>query len=124
MVPVLRAWTFWIHAFRQEECREDMERMVFGRMRQASGNQHANALFRDAGDGTVEVIVLSVWDSIEHVKAFAGPDYLQPMIPPSHLGRVFDREPSVHHFAMTDLPPALQGCWLGRPAPVSLVAED
>jgi hypothetical protein len=109
MESVLRAWTFWIHAFRQAECREDMEREVFSRMRQAAGNQYANALFRDAGDGdgTIEVVVLPVWDSIDHIRAFAGPGYLQPVIPPAHLGKVADREPSVHHFAMADLPPSL-----------------
>jgi heme-degrading monooxygenase HmoA len=73
---VLRAWTFWIPAHYQAECQDDMERMVFSRMRQAVGNQHTKALFRDAGDGTVEVIVLSVWDSMAHIKAFMGPHFL------------------------------------------------
>jgi hypothetical protein len=111
MSHILRAWTFWIHADLEDECRSDMERLVFGRMRQAPGNLRVNALFNDAGDGTVEVVVLSLWESMEHIRAFAGPLYLQPVIPPAYLGKVFDREPRVHHYAVTDLPSSLQG-WL------------
>ena len=108
MSHVLRAWTFWIHAAIEPQCREDMERMIFARMRQAPGNRRAKALFRHEGDGTVEVTVLSLWDSMAHIQAHVGPNHLQPVIPPSHLGQVFDREPRVHHYAMNDLPPALQ----------------
>ena len=63
--------------------------MILKRMRSAPGNQRASSLFNNAGDGTVEVVVLSVWNSMEDIKAFAGPNYLQPTIPPSHVGRVF-----------------------------------
>ena len=111
MDHVLRAWTFWIHAHLQDECRADLEHFVFRQMRQAPGHQRVCALFRDAGDGTLEVMVLSLWDSIAHIQAFAGPDYLQPVILPAHLDKVFDREPTVHHFAMSSVPPALRG-WM------------
>ena len=52
--------------------------------------------------------MLSVWDSLEHIKAFAGPNYLQPTISPAHLGKVFDKEPMVHHYAMNEIPPSLR----------------
>lgn len=104
MNTVLRTWTFWIHAAIQEECRNDLEAFVLNRMRQSPGNQRASALFRDAGDGTLEVVVLSVWDSMKDIQNFAGPDYLKPMIPASHQGKVFDREPTVHHYPMNEAP--------------------
>ena len=109
MNQILRTWTFWIHAVIEEECRTDVEQMILSRMRLAPGNQRAISLFNNAGDGTVEVVVLSVWDSLEHIKAFAGPNYLQPTIPPSHLDRVFDKEPTVHHYATNEVPPSLRG---------------
>lgn len=109
MNQILRTWTFWIHAAIEEECRRDVEQMILSRMRLAPGNRRASSLFNHAGDGTVEVVVLSIWDSMEHIKAFAGPNYLQPTIPPSHLGKVFDKEPAVHHYAMSEVPPSLQG---------------
>lgn len=109
MSQILRTWTFWIFAVIEDECRDDIERMVLCRMRTAPGNRRASALFNNAGDGTVEVVVLSIWDSMAHIEAFVGPNYLQPTIPPSHLGKVFDKEPAVHHYAMTEIPAALQG---------------
>lgn len=51
--------------------------------------------------------MLSVWDSLNHIKAFAGPNYLQPTIPPSHAGKVFDKDSAVHHYAINEVPPSL-----------------
>ena len=62
MSQILRTWTFWIFAVIEDECRDDIERMVLSRMRTAPGNRRASALFNNAGDGTVEVVVLSIWD--------------------------------------------------------------
>ena len=81
MSQILRSWTFWIHSTQIEEYREDMERMVFVHLRHARGNKLVRALFRYAGDGTAEVTVLSLCKSIENIRAFVGPSYLQPVIP-------------------------------------------
>ena len=104
MSQILRTWTFWIHAAIEDECRQDVEQMVLVRMRAAPGNQRASVLFKSEGDGTIEVVVLSVWESLDQIKAYAGPEYLQPTIPPSHLSKVFDREPAVHHYAINEIP--------------------
>jgi hypothetical protein len=109
MTQILRTWTFWIHVAIEDECRNDVERMILPRMRAALGNRRASVLLKNAGDGTVEVVVLSVWESLDHIKAFVGPNYLQPTIPPSHLSKVFDKEPAVHHYAMNDIPPSFRG---------------
>ena len=109
VTQILRIWTFWIHAAIEDECRNDVERMILPRMRAAPGNQRASVLLKNAGDGTVEVVVVSVWESLDHIKAFAGPNYLQPIIPPSHLHKVFDREPAVHHYAINAVPLSLRG---------------
>ena len=93
----------------EDECRQDVEQMVLARMRAAPGNKRASILFKSEGDGTFEVVVLSVWESLDHIKAFAGPNYLQPTIPPSHLSKVFDKEPTVHHYAINEIPPSLRG---------------
>jgi len=113
MSQILRTWTFWIHVAVEEECRNDVEQEVLTRMRLAPGNRRASVLFKDPRDGTLEVVVLSVWDSLEHIKAYAGPNYLQPTIPPSHLGKVFDKEPAVHHYRMNEIPPSLRDWTLG-----------
>ncbi len=116
MDNILRAWTFWIHDFRQQECSADLEAFVLSRMRAARGNRRASALFRNVADGTVEVVVLSVWNSIGDIRAYAGPDYLLPTIPLTHEDKVFDREPTVHHYSMNDAPRDLLELFDNRPA--------
>lgn len=108
MNQILRTWTFWIHAVDEDDCRTVVEQLILARMRLASGNRRASVLFNDARDGTLEVVVLSVWDSLDHIKTFAGPNYLQPTISPVHLSKVFDNEPTVHHYAMNEIPPSLR----------------
>ena len=104
MSQILRTWTFWIHEAIEEECRRDVEQMVLTRMRAAPGNQRASVLLNNAGDGTVEVSVLSLWESLAHIVAFAGPNYLQPTISSDHEAKVFDREPTVRHYPISEAP--------------------
>jgi heme-degrading monooxygenase HmoA len=42
--------------------------------RSTPGNRAAYALRRDAEDGTVHVLTVTHWDSLEAVRAFAGPE--------------------------------------------------
>jgi hypothetical protein len=108
MNSILRTWTFWIHAADQQDCREDLKVHVLEPMRQASGNQRASAVFHDAGDGKLEVAVLSVWNSMKKIQEFFGDDYVRPMISPEHQSRVIDLEPAVRHYHMTNAPLWLQ----------------
>lgn len=78
MNNILRAWTFWIRTPLREECREYLERTKLKELAAAPGSQRAAALFRDLGDGTTEVVVVSVWDSVQSIRAFVGDDYLKP----------------------------------------------
>ena len=109
---ILRAWTFWIRTHLREECREYLEGTKLIELRETPGCQRAAALFRDLSDGTVEVVVVSVWDSMASIHAFAGGEPLKPSIDPKDREKLFDREPTVRHYAMSDqsaialLPPA------------------
>ncbi len=102
MDNILRAWTFWIHAHLHEECREYLESTKLKELSATPGCQRAAALFRDLSDGTTEVVVVSVWDSMESIRAFAGDEPLKPTIDPKDREKLFDREPTVRHYAMSD----------------------
>jgi hypothetical protein len=102
MDKIFRVWTFWIHAHLREECRVHLDNTVLKAMSAAQGNERATALFRDMGDGTTEVVVASVWESFAMIRQFAGPDYLQPAIDPGDRKKLFEREPTVRHYAITD----------------------
>lgn len=98
---ILRAWTFWIRTHLTDECRAHLESTKLLEMGRALGNQRAAALFRDLGDGTTEVVVVSVWDSMECIRAFSGDDHMQPSIDVADRAKLFDREPTVRHYAIS-----------------------
>lgn len=102
MEPILRAWTFWIHAHLREECREHLERTKLPELRGTPGNQRAAALFRDVGDGSTEVVVVSVWESMDSILAFTNNAPQIPSIAPEDQQKLFDREPTVRHYPLSD----------------------
>lgn len=102
MNPILRTWTFWIRTAVEAECRAYLETVKLNEMRAAPGNCRAAALFRDREDGTTVVVVMSVWDSMESVRAFSGNDHEAPSIDPADRGKIFDLEPKVRHYLMSD----------------------
>ena len=99
---ILRTWTFWIRTELREECRLHLEATKLKEMNAAPGNERAAALFRDLGDGTTEVAVVSVWESMEAIRRYVGTEPLQPSIDAEDRKKLFDREPIVRHYAMTD----------------------
>ncbi|MBU1357542.1 MAG: antibiotic biosynthesis monooxygenase [Gammaproteobacteria bacterium] len=103
MDKILRTWTFWIRSDLRDECREHLEATKLKEMRAATGNHRAAALFRDREDGTTVVVVMSVWDSMESIRAFSGGDHEQPSIDPADLKKIFDRDHRVGHYSMSDV---------------------
>jgi len=100
MSPILRTWTFWIHASQREECRLHLEATKLPQMRMQPGNRRAAAIFRDLGDGATEVVVMSIWDSMASIEAFVGQDLMAPTIDAGDRPKLFDHEPQVRHYPM------------------------
>jgi len=100
MNHVMRAWTFWIRSELRDECREHLDKTKLPELRGAPGNLRASAIFRDLDDGTTEVVVASLWDSLDSIRAFAGPDYLRPTIDPRDKGKLIDRDVIVRHYSI------------------------
>ena len=103
MSPILRTWTFWIHTALREECRLHLEATKLAELRSQPGNRRAAAVFRDRDDGTTEVVVMSVWDAMACIEAFAGKALLAPTIDPNDRPKLFDHEPQVQHYSMESL---------------------
>ncbi len=102
MDKIFRAWTFWIRTALREECRHYLDTVKLKEMNAAPGNERAAALFRDLGDGTTEVAVVSVWESMDAIRGYVGTEPLQPSIDAEDRKKLFDREPIVRHYAMSD----------------------
>jgi len=99
---VLRAFTFWIRSHLRDECNAYLESTRLKELRSAPGIQRAAAVFRDLGDGTTEVIVMSVWNSMESILAFAGTEPLKPIVETNIQHKLFDREPTVRHYSLSE----------------------
>src|SRR5450432_1577604 len=72
-------------------CHEHFAKTVLPQLRALEGFQSAQVLER-ASDGETQVVVATVWDSIDAVKAFAGEDYARAVVEPvvSDLLQRFD----------------------------------
>lgn len=99
---ILRAFTFWIRTSLRDECRAYLESTKLKELAQAPGCRRSAALFRNLGDGTTEVVVVSLWQSIDCIKAAFAEDFQQPGIDSAVRHKLFDREPTVRHYAIND----------------------
>lgn len=98
---ILRSWTFWIHTHLREECQEYMENYKLKEMNAAPGNERATAIFRDLGDGSTEVAVISIWESMDMIRRFVRTEH-QPSIHPEDRAKLLDRDPVVRHEVLSD----------------------
>ena len=71
-------------------------------MRAAPGNLRVSAVFRERKDGTTVVVVMSIWDSWESIRALVGDDQDQPWIAPEELAQLFDSDNKVGHYFLSD----------------------
>ena len=62
-------------------CGDHFSKTVLPQLRALTGFLDANVLVRSLGDGT-EVVVATVWESIDAVRAFAGDEYEKAVVEP------------------------------------------
>jgi heme-degrading monooxygenase HmoA len=76
--------------------------------RDTPGNRGA-AVLRRVVDGRAEFVVLSLWDSVEAVRAFAGADPGRAVFFPDDARYLVDRDLHVDHFDLVYAAGALAG---------------
>lgn len=82
-----------------EYCRRHFPETVLPQLRALDGFLDANVLVRSSGNET-EVVVATVWESIEAVKAFAGDDYERAVVEPI-VGDLLERfDEHATHFTL------------------------
>ena len=69
--------------------------------RQTPGNRAAYLLRREEGDRT-EFVALTLWDSLDAVKAFAGDDVERAVFYPQDDRFLVDRETVARHYEVID----------------------
>jgi heme-degrading monooxygenase HmoA len=100
MARIVRVWKGYGTADGvQQYCEQHFTRSVLPQLRALGGFLGANVLVRSTGKET-EVIVATVWESLDSVKAFAGEDHDLAVVEPivgDLLNRFDDR---VTHFTV------------------------
>jgi hypothetical protein len=80
-------------------CREHFSKTVLPQLRKVEGFLDANVLVRSSESET-HVVVTTVWDSIDSVKAFAGEDYGKAVVEPIVRDLLERFDDDVTHFTV------------------------
>jgi heme-degrading monooxygenase HmoA len=105
---IARMWRGVVRTDRIAEYVEIVERTGMTEYRATPGNRGAQVLTRDLGDGRSEIVTLSWWDTLDHIRAFAGADVEVAKYYPEDDEFLEEREHTVAHFEVAD-PAGLPG---------------
>lgn len=94
---IVRMWKARTTPLKSGEYVEHATRKVFPALGAIAGHRGAY-LLRRAVDGAVEFVVLTLWDSMEAVRKFAGPKPEKAVVEPEARAALTDFDESVTHF--------------------------
>ena len=95
---IARVWRGWTEAADADAYERFLRTELFPEVARLDGFGGAHILRRPAPDGEVEFVTVTLFDSLDAVRAFAGEDYETPVIDPEAqrlLSRYEDR--AVHY---------------------------
>ena len=101
---IARAWTGAVLRADADAYADYIRATDFAEYGRTAGNRGAWMLRRDDGDRT-EFITLSLWDSVDAIKAFAGEDIEAAVLYPEDERYLIDGESSVTHYEVVDQVP-------------------
>jgi heme-degrading monooxygenase HmoA len=99
---IARMWRGWVRTERIAEYVGIVERTGMAGYRTTPGNRGAQLMTRDLGDGRTELVTLSWWEDLDHVRAFAGDDIETAKYYPEDDEFLLDREETVAHFVVAE----------------------
>ena len=80
---IARYWSARLPAANISSYREHLERHVFPELKSIRGFVRAELLARELAGSELEIVVLSVWHSLETIDAFASPDREVAVVAPA-----------------------------------------
>ena len=95
---IARMWRGWVRREDRDVYVDYVEETGMSEYRRTPGNRGAHLLTRDLGDGRTEIVALSIWESLEAVRGFAGDDISRAVFYPEDDRWLVDREITVSHF--------------------------
>jgi heme-degrading monooxygenase HmoA len=99
---ISRHWTAVLHPGQEERYLEHLRSETFPRLARIPGFVRATVLSRPIEEG-VEFRVVTVWESLEAVREFAGPRVDAAVVPPAIRELMVRFDPRVVHYEVRDL---------------------
>ena len=94
---IARIWRGRTLAAKADEYQSYLDKSGISRVRATPGNLGVTVLRRNDGEKT-EFLVLSVWESVDAIRKFAGEDYQKAVILPRDREYLVEVEPNVLHY--------------------------
>jgi heme-degrading monooxygenase HmoA len=94
---IVRIWRGWVASEDADAYVAYIEGTGIAAYRATPGNLGAGITTRDAGDGRTEVVTVSLWPSMDAVRAFAGDEPSRAVFYPEDDRYLVGREETVVH---------------------------
>lgn len=100
---IARLWKDWTAPEHADAYEKLLRETVLPGLRQIAGYRGGYILRQD-GDEEVEFAILNLFDSLDAVRAFAGPDYTVPVFEPEARQLFSKVEPIARHYEVKTTP--------------------
>jgi hypothetical protein len=100
---IARHWRGWTKAQDADAYEQLLKDNVFPGLRSIDGYR-GGYILRNDGPREAEFVVINLFDSLEAVKKFAGPDYSTPVFEPEAAELLCRIEPVATHYEVREAP--------------------
>lgn len=100
---IARAWHGAVPRAKADAYYRQLQRTGLKEYRATRGNRGVFVLRRDEGERT-HYLLVSLWESFDAIRAFAGPDVDRAVYYPEDRDFLLEMEPSVRHYEVLEGP--------------------
>lgn len=100
---IARHWRGWTEPHNADSYEHLLKNTVLPRLRKIEGYRGGYVLRKDT-DFEVEFVVINLFDSLDSVKRFAGPEYEVAVFEPEARSLLSRVEPLAHHYQVAESP--------------------
>ncbi len=100
---IARYWSGEVPSSRADDYQSYLERTGIRDLNATPGNRGVYVLRRTEGDRT-EFVFVSLWESLDAIRAFAGPDVEQARYYPEDREYLLEMSPRVKHYELAAAP--------------------